>query len=147
MYLERSSNKRLRKWVQGWWSIWIHTTYYKRAFMKIDTLQLCEEESWCNDDQWLVWLKIVDVNKCGLSQNMTSYDSHISRHWFCSILFVCLLESHITQSKDSFTIFMLSGLYVYLYILQDAIKKNANIKINYDCQLSLHILFHLGESW
>ena len=136
-----------RERVQGWWSIRIHTTYTKRALMKIDTLQWCEEESWCNGNQWLVWLKIANANECGLSQNMTSYNSHISRHWFCSILFVYLLESHITQSKDGITIFTSSGLHVHLYVSQDLIKRNVNIEINYNHWLSLHMLVNLGESW
>ena len=55
----------------------------------------CEEESWCIDDQRLVWLKTTDLNECGLSQNTMS----IWFSWFHDIGFVLyyLFISRITH--------------------------------------------------
>ena len=60
-----------RKRVQGWWSkpipCILHIYILQKSFVEDRYVTKCEEESWCKDDQWLVWLKIADKNEGGLS--------------------------------------------------------------------------------
>ena len=116
-------------------------------YLKIDSLQNCEEESWCKHDQRLVWLKIAD------KERVWSFTKQVVRKLskfmtLVSFNIICYLsESHIAWSEAWVAFFSETVLVLSIYISVRMIRMISEVINDYDVWISLLTSFNLGESW
>ena len=113
-------------------------------YLKIDSLQNCEEESWCKHDQRLVWLKIAD------KERVRSFTKRVVRKLskfmtLVSFNIICYLsESHITWSKAGIAFFservLMSSIYIYISQWE---RSEWSTKLSMITMFEYHYLYHL----